>query len=44
MNWLTVSYFHVGLICSRSPEQEGPGGVGVCVTEAVYVHLKLQAR
>lgn len=28
--WLTFN-FHVGLVCSLSPEQEGPGGVGVCV-------------
>lgn len=27
--WLTLSYFHVGLVCSLSPEQEGPGGGGV---------------
>lgn len=31
MTWLPFSYFHVGLVCSLSPEQEGPGGVGACV-------------
>lgn len=32
--------FHVGLVCSLSPEQEGPGGVGrVCVCMCVYETL-----
>lgn len=34
--WLTFN-FHVGLVCSLTPEQEGPGGVGLCVCVWVCV-------
>lgn len=42
VTWANVSYFHVGLVCSLSPEQEGPEGVGVfvsvCFCLCVSVH------
>lgn len=31
LTWLTISCFHAGLVCSLSPEQEGPEGVCVCL-------------
>lgn len=42
--WLALSYFHVGLafFFSLCPEQEGPGGVGVCV--CVFVRDCWQAE
>lgn len=39
--WLTFN-FHVGLVCSLTPEQEGPGGVGVCV--CVFACVSVCAR
>lgn len=38
--WLTFN-FHVGLVCSLTPEQEGPGGVVVCACVRVRLHVSL---